>query len=923
MLRSWSRFISGRPWFVLLGIGVATLLSVATVLDLRALSEQRWDDVVRLSIDPSHDSLLPSDDPGRAYYDRVRELFGNDETLLLTAHSATGIFQPAFLEALREVTERLESEASVNSVLSLANASNIRSTAGGLDTTGFFDHSPIDDETAEQMAAALRGNPIYRGSIVSDDEQAAAIMVYLEAIPEREIIRLGIDTRIREIAVTGFAGIAEVSLTGNAHAKAETSRVLIRDLVLIVPLALLVATLIAFFSFRTLRGTLVPSATIVIALIWTLALAAIVGAKINVVTISVPALILVIGLAYAMHVVSSYYEAIGTASGSLEAVREALEHVALPTLLTGLTTGAAFASLMLSPVEAVRHFGLHCSIGVACTMLAALTFTPALLATLPPVPSPTRSADGYGQRLRNGLRALGAFDARNRRAILTGGALVAIVSLLLVPRIQVDTDLVHNFRSDSPLGRSTQMAREHLGVVDQVYVVVESAEPEAFLRPENLEQIEALQSWLDEQPGVGGTTSLADYVKLVHRGMNEDAPNFLRIPGDRQTVSQLLLVGHTSELDRLVESQYEVTSILLRISTSSSEQIRDLADRIDAKLSELPWPLEGRVTGNPILIARTADEIVWGQALSLGTSFAIIYLILCLVFTSLRIGIFAMIPNVLPVLVYFGLLGVTGISLNLVTGSVACLVLGIAVDDTIHYLARFNKIARARADEVSAAAEALAEVGPPVTYTSIALCIGFAILGTAELRGLAEFGVLSAITLGVAWLADVVFTPALAAGMRVVTIWDVAVLDLGETPERAIPLFANLSRTQARIAALMFDMVTARAGDRLIQAGDARDCLYVVIDGKLASSTLQGDQGGGRVFLNSHQRGDVVGEVGLLRGVRSADVDCESDVRLLRVDAQNLELLRRRYPRTSARVFQNLSQILAERLVRATDRIRE
>jgi CRP-like cAMP-binding protein len=266
----------------------------------------------------------------------------------------------------------------------------------------------------------------------------------------------------------------------------------------------------------------------------------------------------------------------------------------------------------------------------------------------------------------------------------------------------------------------------------------------------------------------------------------------------------------------------------------------------------------------------------------------------------MRIGAIAMIPNVLPVLVYFGLLGVTGVSLNLITGSVACLVLGIAVDDTIHYLARFNKIARARANEVRAAAEALAEVGPPVTYTSIALCIGFSILATAQMRGLAEFGILSAITLAIAWLADVLFTPALATGMRVVTIH-------------------GLSPRRARIAALMFDMMTARAGERLIRAGEAQNSLYVVIEGKLSSSVQQES---GRVFLNSHSRGDVIGEVGLLRGLRSADVDCESDVRLLRFDAPILDRLRRRYPRIAAQFFLNLSLVLADRLVRATDRMR-
>jgi hypothetical protein len=303
---------------------------------------------------------------------------------------------------------------------------------------------------------------------------------------------------------------------------------------------------------------------------------------------------------------------------------------------------------------------------------------------------------------------------------------------------------------------------------------------------------------------------------------------------------------------------------------------------------------------------------------SLALAFFIIYGVLCLLFMSFRVGLLALIPNILPVLVYFGTLGFTGVTLNTTTGLVACLVLGIAVDDTIHFLARFNTAAKRLADERKGVSEALWTVGRPVTYTSAALCLGFLAIATSDLANQREFGALAAFTLGFAWLVDVVFTPALAARMRVVTLWDVLSLDLGEDPQSSIPLFRGLTKHQARIAALMTSLRRFPRGHALFHTGDEGDDMFVVIHGKMEVA-LPAKTGVVRVSL---ERGDAVGEVGLFHGRRTADVETVSEVTLLRLTLPNLERLRRRYPRIGAQIYRNLSYVLADRMARSTARMR-
>jgi hypothetical protein len=275
------------------------------------------------------------------------------------------------------------------------------------------------------------------------------------------------------------------------------------------------------------------------------------------------------------------------------------------------------------------------------------------------------------------------------------------------------------------------------------------------------------------------------------------------------------------------------------------------------------------------------DDIAYGQAMSMLSAFGSIFVILSVLFMSFRAGFIALIPNVLPVLVYFGILGWAGIELNVTTGIIACLVLGIAVDDTIHIFTHFNRGARKSADEEWGVTHALLTVGRPVTYTTIALCLGFLCLLFSEMRTQFEFGWLAAVTLAGAWLIDMTFTPALAARIRIVTIWDVIRLDLGDEPQRSIPLFDGLSTHQAKVAALLGSMTTFSAGDCVFKANEPGDYLYVIIDGRLVVSVRSGDR---VVVINELGRGAVLGEIALFRGVRSADVKAVTDVRLLRLD---------------------------------------
>ena len=273
--------------------------------------------------------------------------------------------------------------------------------------------------------------------------------------------------------------------------------------------------------------------------------------------------------------------------------------------------------------------------------------------------------------------------------------------------------------------------------------------------------------WLDDQDEVSNTTSLADYLMVVNRALHDGDTDHFTLPETKRSVSQLLFFFWNDGLSDLITPRYDAAHILVRARSLSSQAINQFIDRVEGHLAGLPPPLAGKVTGDTVLIGRTMDEISWGQAVTLSSAIGIIYAILVIYFRSLRIALLALIPNTLPVTVYFGVLGLTGVTLNIITSLIACVVLGIAVDDTIHFMVRYREKLAELGDADRAVTAALRSIIRPVTSTTLALCVGFMAFAASGLKHQVEFALLSTSMLAFAWLVDMTFTPALCARMRI------------------------------------------------------------------------------------------------------------------------------------------------------------
>jgi CRP-like cAMP-binding protein len=296
----------------------------------------------------------------------------------------------------------------------------------------------------------------------------------------------------------------------------------------------------------------------------------------------------------------------------------------------------------------------------------------------------------------------------------------------------------------------------------------------------------------------------------------------------------------------------------------------------------------------------------------------VIFLVMSILFLSAKVGFIAMLPNVVPVVLFFGVLGWSNIMLNIGTSIIAAIALGIAVDNTIHYMVRFNRELQVTYDEKQSLATALRTVGRPIVYTSVALTLGFLVMRLSDFVPVRDFGVLTAATMMGALATNVILLPALLAETRIVTLWDLIFVKLGKDPHKTIPLFHGLRRAQARIAVLLGTLRSLSAGKVAVRQGDIGNEMYVIINGR-ADVVVTGPDGR-RHVVRHLERGDVFGEMGLVRQQqRTADIVATEDLELLAVDQRFMQRLQRRYPRIAAAVFLNLTRILSDRLENTTE----
>jgi predicted RND superfamily exporter protein len=369
--------------------------------------------------------------------------------------------------------------------------------------------------------------------------------------------------------------------------------------------------------------------------------------------------------------------------------------------------------------------------------------------------------------LERGLARISAGSARHSGAVILGGLVAAGVSLYAIPRIVIDTDYLSFFDRDDPVRKDFDAVGRLLAGAIPIYVVVDGKSPGAFKEPAALRALEALEARASAVPGVSHTMSLVDTLRVMNRAIEADDPAEERIPDDRAAVSEMLQLAPRDETSRFVNANQSRANLVLRTSNVGSAHIRELVEQLAAPLREtLPAGLSGEVTGNAILLSRSDDGIALSQLQSITSAAFAIFALVTVALWSLRLGVIAMIPNLLPVMMYFGMLGLGAAPLSLPTSLIGSVALGIAVDDTVHFLVRYRRERKAGMTPAEAARVTGLRTGLPIATAAIMLTAGFAVIALSSFATLRQFGTLFAVTVVFCIAAELALMPALLVRTR-------------------------------------------------------------------------------------------------------------------------------------------------------------
>ena len=723
-------------------------------------------------IDNDITAWFSRDDPVYKDYERFRSEFAGTRTLIvaLEAESPERLFSFETLEFLERITGEIERVDTVQRVDSLASATIVEAlppsrTASGVEDDGGLEVRPLLDTLKTRGPAEVRRlalkDDLIRGDLVSDDATVTAIIVSFdeERIDE---VRAGVIQRIHDIVDPQVPAGVRAYYNGSLEISETYNRITLDNQYRFTPPILLVTVAAIYLTFRSIRKTLLTVVAIAVSVFWTLGLFSLMGFSYNVLASMLVPLVIVLAIADDVHIMQHWDEA--RRNGDAEhAFKATVAHLTAPLFGASATTALGMLSLATSNVAAVRAFGIGSAAGIMVDFVISLVLMPTMLSFVKPEPRPAPNE----RYLRGPLNRIARFSCAHPHAVLAVTLVIGVTAAAGILKLRVDTNHINFFGRTHPLRESAAVIDRQLAGVYSFQIMLEGP-PESMKTPDTLKRMNALQEDLRMFPYVRKVTSVADYVRRINKELNDGRSDADVIPDDPAAIAQELFVFALGgegrhELERVVASDYSRAQISIKLQSMSSDLVLEQVEQADrmAQRAFQDTGISVLTTGSGRLFATLDHYLVDSQLSSFGTAFLTVFGVIFIVFRSFRFGLLTILPNVLPVVAVLGVMGYLDISMNIATVMVASVALGVVDDDTIHFINRYRRETAAGRSTDHAIALATAHEGRASLTTAIINSCGFGVLLLSEYKPTAWFGGLLALTMAMAFLAEVFVLPAL------------------------------------------------------------------------------------------------------------------------------------------------------------------
>jgi predicted RND superfamily exporter protein len=872
----------------------------------------------RLRVDTRFDSLIPDTDPDQQAYRRISREFGPDNRTIIYVRDAR-LWSPAKLAALEELHYALEGLRFVERVDDLFTLRTVRGTGGKIDARLVLQKAPKDQASADRARGEALSNPLVVGDIVSRDGTATALLLSIREAGDDPGFDRWVDESLERVLVPARSVFQEVFQVGPPRIDADLKAVLLKDLRVLGPLSACVLAAALLFFLRSLFAAWVPLVTAGLSVVWTLGMMGWTGIPLNILCAMLPSLVIVVGSTEDVYMLSSYFRGISQTQVEHRAfaVRFMMKHLGMALLLTILTIAMGFAANIFSSIGLIRSFALASTFAIVAHGVITVLFVPMVLSVM----GPRRTRLFRDGEKVTGLpgwlfRTFGVTQRRLQQALLVITAILCAFFVYQLSKLYVTNDPLSYFKKDHPLIRDARRVHRDLSGMKAFFITLDSDTDKAFQEPRNIEKLVTIQRFLEKQGVFDRSLSLADHLALVNRELHGGDPEYFRIPERRELVAQYLLFFHRKDLDRYVSPDFRRANIVVRHDVSDSKVLnRYIGELKDVLTSVARGEITAQVVGESLMVNGAAESLMADQTVSLAVLLCAIFLIMSAMFTSFKGGVISLLPNLIPVIVMFGLMGLLGLPLNPGTVLVAVIVIGIAIDGTIHLISRYNELCRRTSNYEEALQVTIQEEAVPLVASYLALAVGFGILLLSDFNLIAQFGALSASTMIFALFANILITPIIMSRTRLVGLHQIWSLTVHKEVLDKSPLFQGMSNYQMRKAILISELNEFKEGDLLVKQGTFGRSMYVILAGRVEVVRRRDGRAQRIAVLGA---GQVFGEVGYINEIeRTADVRALTPVEALRFDYQKLRKDLKFFPHIVANLNFNISCILGERLAGA------
>jgi hydrophobe/amphiphile efflux-3 (HAE3) family protein len=712
--------------------------------------------LTRVSINPDLESYLPATIPAKVNSDRIAEIFGDNEMMILVFESED-VLNRSTLTRIQALSKEFNKMSEFDNVMSLFDTKSIRGEEGMMIVDPVVRVIPHSEAEQEALRSELKANDLAYKLIVSDDFRYTLIILYVNnSVNDARLMEL-ISQKLKD-----FPGDEKVTMNGQPFLRHEANQKIGRDILLLLPIGLVLMFIFLWISFKEKRGVLLPFSVVLFSILIAMALIPLFGWELSIIGVLIPIMMIAIANNYGVYFITKYQELNATRPDITmkQITVESYNYLKTPVLLCGLTTIVGILGLVTHILLPASQMGVVSGIAVGFALLLSLLFIPAVMSLLKKGrvhKSFTGQGTGPVDKIMNGMAEAAT---RHSRKVVYAFIALLVLTVAGLFRFKVASDNNHILPANHSFNTSLNILNKHFGGNKIITVLFEGD----IKDPALLKNLDRYEEELEKTPGVGSVTSIATIIRKISTALNDPGDALYdKIPDSREAVAQYIelysMSGDPEDFEEIVDFDYTKALLTVQYQAGSMEEINRVENAIQILTKEDPH--KSLVGGYSLVDKAICRSVVTGQYYSLLFAFGAILILLSVIFRSFVAGLLGSLPLIFAVLCTFGIMGWTGIELNIVTALLSSVSIGLGVDFTIQMFWKLKTEIAGGHSYTTAIHIALKTMGRGIIINAFSVMLGFSVLFLSAFPIIRSFGFLIIISLFFCLICALVLIPAI------------------------------------------------------------------------------------------------------------------------------------------------------------------